>query len=81
MKRFEGRDETIIDPDLPIVDTHHHLLFRPSLRYLYEDYLADEAADYLPHPERGERAKNRNDGYRQLLREHRKFMHAVGRTS
>jgi L-fuconolactonase len=46
VKRFEGRDETIIDPDLPIVDTHHHLLARPSLRYLYEDYLADAQAGH-----------------------------------
>lgn len=46
MKRFEGRDEAIIDPDLPIVDTHHHLLLKPSLRYLYEDYLDDAQAGH-----------------------------------
>lgn len=44
-----------------------------------EEYMADEASGYLPHPERGERKKNRDDGYRELLRKHRKFMHAVGR--
>jgi|GEM_PF-3311673 len=24
-KRLEGRDEPILDPDLPIIDSHHHL--------------------------------------------------------
>lgn len=41
MKRLEGREEPILDPDLPILDAHHHLLQRPGLRYLLEDYLAD----------------------------------------
>jgi len=36
-----GRDEPILDPDLPIIDAHHHLFSRPSLRYMFEDYLAD----------------------------------------
>ncbi len=38
---FSGRDETILDPDLPIIDAHHHLFLRPTLRYLLDDYLAD----------------------------------------
>jgi L-fuconolactonase len=46
MKRFEGRNEQIIDPDLPIVDAHHHLLSRPTLRYLYEDFLDDVQAGH-----------------------------------
>jgi L-fuconolactonase len=46
VKRFEGRDEAIIDSDLPIVDAHHHLLFRPTFRYLHEDYLADAQAGH-----------------------------------
>jgi predicted TIM-barrel fold metal-dependent hydrolase len=40
-KRFDGRDEPILAPDLPIIDAHHHLFERPGLRYLLDDYLAD----------------------------------------
>lgn len=36
-----GRDEPILEPELPIVDTHHHLFDRPALRYLFDDYLRD----------------------------------------
>ncbi|MCX8005562.1 MAG: amidohydrolase family protein [Burkholderiaceae bacterium] len=36
-----GRDEPILDPDLPIVDSHIHLFDRPPLRYLLDEYLAD----------------------------------------
>lgn len=41
MKRLEGRDEVILDSGLPIVDAHHHLLARPTLRYLLDEYLED----------------------------------------
>lgn len=41
MKRFDGKDEPIQDPDLPIVDAHHHLHDKPGERYLLDDYLAD----------------------------------------
>ena len=33
--------EEILEPDLPIVDPHHHLWDRPGWRYLLEDFLAD----------------------------------------
>ena len=33
--------EEVIEPDLPIVDAHHHFYDRPGWRYLLEDYLAD----------------------------------------
>lgn len=33
--------ETILEPDLPIVDAHHHLWDRPGWRYLADDYLSD----------------------------------------
>src|SRR5262245_56491803 len=33
--------ETILEPDLPIVDPHHHLWDRPGWRYLLDDLLAD----------------------------------------
>ena len=47
-----GRDEPIIDPDMPIIDAHHHLFDRPPLgdrppmRYLLDDYLADARAGH-----------------------------------
>ena len=33
--------EPIIDPDLPVVDTHHHLWDFPGYRYLLDEFLAD----------------------------------------
>ena len=33
--------ETVLEPDLPIVDTHHHLWDRPDNRYLLPEFLAD----------------------------------------
>lgn len=45
-KRHEGRDEPILEPDLPIIDAHHHLLERPGLRYMADDYLADATAGH-----------------------------------
>lgn len=33
--------EPILDPDLPIIDTHHHLWDRPDHRYLLHELLAD----------------------------------------
>jgi predicted TIM-barrel fold metal-dependent hydrolase len=38
--------EDIIDPDLPIVDPHHHLWDRPGWRYMLEDLLADTNAGH-----------------------------------
>ena len=35
------RQEETIDPQLPIVDPHHHMWDRPGNRYLFEDLLAD----------------------------------------
>ena len=46
-KRHHGRDEAIIDPRLPIIDTHHHLFHRPNMRYLLDDFLADADAGHL----------------------------------
>ncbi|WP_175817250.1 amidohydrolase family protein [Burkholderia diffusa] len=45
-KRFEGRDEPVIDPELPIIDAHHHLFDRPTMRYMLDDYLADANAGH-----------------------------------
>ena len=33
--------EPILEPDLPIIDTHHHLWDRPDNRYLLQELLAD----------------------------------------
>lgn len=41
-----GRDEPILEPDLPIIDAHHHLIDRPGLRYMIDDYLADTRAGH-----------------------------------
>ncbi|AJE49215.1 amidohydrolase family protein [Celeribacter indicus] len=45
-KRLEGRDEPILEPDLPIIDAHHHLFDKPALRYMLEDYLEDVRAGH-----------------------------------
>jgi predicted TIM-barrel fold metal-dependent hydrolase len=41
-----GRDEPILDPDISIIDAHHHLFDRPGLRYLFDDYLKDVRAGH-----------------------------------
>ncbi|WP_321792475.1 amidohydrolase family protein [Burkholderia pyrrocinia] len=41
-----GRDEPILDPDLPIIDSAHHLFDRPALRYLLDDYVEDANAGH-----------------------------------
>jgi L-fuconolactonase len=46
IKRLEGRDEPILDPEVPIVDAHHHLFELPGNRYMLEDYLADVSAGH-----------------------------------
>ena len=45
-KRLESRDEPVLEPDLPIIDAHHHLFLRPDLRYLLDDYLDDARAGH-----------------------------------
>lgn len=45
-KRLDGRDEPILEPDLPIIDAHHHLFDRPALRYMLEEYLDDAQAGH-----------------------------------
>ncbi|MDF3835523.1 amidohydrolase family protein [Cupriavidus basilensis] len=41
-----GRDEAIIEPEIPIIDAHHHLFDRPGLRYMIDEYLADARAGH-----------------------------------
>lgn len=38
---LDRRHEEILEPDLPIVDPHHHLWDRPGWRYLLDELLAD----------------------------------------
>ena len=33
--------EEVLEPELPIIDPHHHLWVRPGNRYLIDDFLAD----------------------------------------
>lgn len=35
------RVEDIVEPDLPIIDAHHHLWDPPGQRYLFDEFLAD----------------------------------------
>jgi hypothetical protein len=35
------RAEEIIEPQLPIIDPHHHLWDRPNYRYLFPELLTD----------------------------------------
>jgi predicted TIM-barrel fold metal-dependent hydrolase len=38
--------EDILEPDLPIIDPHHHLWDRPGWRYQFDDLLADLASGH-----------------------------------
>ena len=38
--------EPIIEPDLPIIDPHHHLWDRPGWRYLLDELLADTSSGH-----------------------------------
>jgi len=38
---LDKRHEEIIEPELPIIDPHHHLWDRPNYRYLFPELLAD----------------------------------------
>lgn len=43
---LDRRKEPILEPELPIVDPHHHLWIRPGLRYLFDDLLADTSSGH-----------------------------------
>jgi len=40
------RQEAILEPDLPIIDPHHHLWDRPSWHYMLPDLLADTSSGH-----------------------------------
>lgn len=44
--RHAPAPETALDPELPIIDAHHHLIDRPGRRYLFDEYLADVSAGH-----------------------------------
>jgi L-fuconolactonase len=43
---LDRRKEPILEPDLPIVDPHHHLWDRPGWRYLLDELSADTASGH-----------------------------------
>jgi predicted TIM-barrel fold metal-dependent hydrolase len=43
---LDRRREPILEPDLPIVDPHHHLWDRPGWRYLLDELLADTGSGH-----------------------------------
>ena len=43
---LDRRQETILEPELPIVDPHHHLWDRPGWRYLLDELLADTGSGH-----------------------------------
>src|SRR5215813_11957214 len=38
---LDRRKESIIEPEVPIIDPHHHLYERPTVRYLFPEILLD----------------------------------------
>lgn len=45
-RRLDGRDERILFPDLPIIDAQFHLFIRPTIHYMFDEYLADVSAGH-----------------------------------
>jgi L-fuconolactonase len=43
---LDRRKEPILEPDLPIIDPHHHLWDRPGWRYLLDELSADTASGH-----------------------------------
>jgi L-fuconolactonase len=62
------RTEEILEPDLPIVDPHHHLWVRPGYSYLFPDLLADVGSGHKIHATMFEQAASmyRDDGPEEL---------------
>jgi L-fuconolactonase len=62
------RTEEILEPDLPIIDPHHHLWVRPNYSYLFPDLLADVGSGHKIHATMFEQAGSmyRDDGPEEL---------------
>jgi predicted TIM-barrel fold metal-dependent hydrolase len=60
--------EEILEPNLPIVDPHHHLWDRPGYRYLFPELLADVGSGHNIHATMFEQAASmyRADGPEEL---------------
>ena len=43
---LDQHNEAILEPELPIVDPHHHLWIRPGWRYMADDLLADTSSGH-----------------------------------
>jgi predicted TIM-barrel fold metal-dependent hydrolase len=43
---LDRHQEPILEPELPIVDPHHHLWVRPGWRYMLDDLLADTGSGH-----------------------------------
>ena len=43
---LDRRKEVILEPELPIIDPHHHLWDRPGWRYLLDELLADTSSGH-----------------------------------
>jgi predicted TIM-barrel fold metal-dependent hydrolase len=43
---LDRRKEPVLEPELPIIDPHHHLWQRPGWRYLLEDLLLDTGSGH-----------------------------------
>src|SRR6266478_9815054 len=43
---LDRRKEPILEPELPIIDPHHHLWARPRWRYMLDDLLADTGSGH-----------------------------------
>jgi predicted TIM-barrel fold metal-dependent hydrolase len=43
---LDRHQEPILEPELPIVDPHHHLWVRPDWRYMLDDLLADTGSGH-----------------------------------
>ena len=44
--RLNRRKEPILEPELPIIDPHHHLWVRPGWRYMLDDLLTDTSTGH-----------------------------------
>jgi L-fuconolactonase len=62
------RTEEILEPELPIIDPHHHLWVRPNYSYLFPDLLADVGSGHKIHATMFEQAGSmyRDDGPEEL---------------
>src|SRR3989440_8397161 len=44
---LDRHKEPALEPELPIIDPHHHLWVRPGYRYMLDDFLADTNTGHI----------------------------------